>query len=297
LQTDFSSRYTSILKPLGLSDYEIRVFITLIGIGPTNYRVLVTESNVPTGKIYQVLSSLESKGFIEVVNGKPKLFKAAEPKKAFRKRLRQIEDDYLDLERSIKEGLQNLQSEYTQKYGNTQGTITEVIVGSNAFESVIKNTLLKAEDEVLVSSIDLVSRLHLEEIIKDLQLKGVSINALSTRLPPSNNNISKGLSDELLDLWVNTRVSKSIPSKYLIVDNRSVSLFLNGYEEETCVQIQSAPLCQVLRENFLQTWSNGTTFTQNLKNPKLNVSGVNKLNQNSVNPPIYPDNQNLVANN
>ncbi|HMK94205.1 MAG TPA: helix-turn-helix domain-containing protein, partial [Candidatus Limnocylindrales bacterium] len=103
MQLDFSSRYTSILQPLGLSDYEIKVFLTLIEIGPTNYRILVKESNVPTGKIYQVLSTLESKGFIEADQGKPKLFRAIEPKKAFRRRLRQMEDDYLDLERRIRD--------------------------------------------------------------------------------------------------------------------------------------------------------------------------------------------------
>lgn len=269
MQPDFSNRYTSILKPLGLSDYEIKVFLALIEIGPTNYRVLVKESNVPTGKIYQVLSSLESKGFIEVASGKPKLFRAAEPKKAFRRRLRQIEDDCLDLESSIRAGLQNLQAEYSQRYGNTQGTVTEVIVGSEAFESAVKKNLLKAQNEVLISSSELISRLHLEELIKDLLLKGVSINAICPRLPVADNGVSNGLLDELAGLGVNARVLDSVLSKYIIVDNQNVSLFLDGYEEETCVEIQSAMLCQVLRESFILNWGNARTLTQNHKNHTL----------------------------
>jgi sugar-specific transcriptional regulator TrmB len=270
MQPDFSSRYTSILKPLGLSDYEIRVFLTLIEIGPTNYRILVRESNVPTGKIYQVLSTLESKGFIEVVRGKPKLFRATEPKKAFSRRLRKMEEDYLDLELRIREGLQNLQFEYSQRYDNAQGTVTEIMVGSNSFERVIKENLPRAEDEVLISSIELISRLHLEELIKDLRLKGVSINATCPRLPATDNGISKDLIGKLEGLGVKIRVLESIPSKYLIVDNRSVSLFIDGYEDETCILIQSPALCQVLRESFMLKWETGRTLTQNDKNHALN---------------------------
>ena len=271
MQPDFSSRYTSILKPLGLSDYEIRVYLTLIEIGPTNYRILVKASNVPTGKIYQVLSTLESKGFIEVVPGKPKLFRATEPKKAFRRRLRQIEDDYLDLEHRIREGLKNLELEYSQRYDNTQGTVTEVIVGSNAFENVIKENLLRAEDEVLISSSELVSRLHLEEAIKDLQLKGVRINAISLGLPTAYSGISDGRSDELVGLGVNNQVSESVPSKYIMVDNKSVSLILDSYEQETCVQIQSPALCRVLRESFIQKWEKNRALTQKHKKRMLNL--------------------------
>lgn len=259
------------MKPLGLSDYEIRVFLTLIEIGPTNYRILVKESSVPTGKIYQVLSTLESKGFIEVVRGKPKLFRATEPKIAFRRRLRQMEDDYLDLEHRIREGLKNLELEYSQRYESTQGTVSEVIVGSNAFESLIRENLLRAEDEVLISSSDLISRLHLEESIKDLQLKGVRINAISPSLPTKYNGTSSRRPNELLGLGVNTRVLESASPKFIMVDNRSVSLLLDSYEKETCVQIQSPGLCRVLRESFIQNWEKNRTLNQKNKNHVLNT--------------------------
>ncbi len=279
MQFDFLNRYTSILKPLGLSDYEIRVFLKLIEIGPTNYRVLVKGSNVPTGKIYQVLSALESKGFIETIQEKPKLFKATDPKKAIRRRLRQIEDDYLDLEHRIKDVLQNLQSEYSQKYDKTQGTITGVAVGSSSFESVVKENLSKAEDEVLISSTELISRLHLEEPLKDLQLKGVCVNAICPSLQAANNCISSGHSYELAGLGVNIRVSASFPFKYITMDNKTISLLLDGNEEETCIQIQSAALSRRLREIFMQKWEDSRPLTQNSKNHTQNGNAISAQNR------------------
>jgi sugar-specific transcriptional regulator TrmB len=273
METDFSNRYTNILKPLGLSDYEIRVFITLIGVGPTNYRTLVKESNVPTGKIYQVLSNLESKGFIEADQGSPKLFKAIEPKKAVMRRLRQIEDTYLDLEHSIRDVLQNLQFEYSQKYNAAQGIVTEIIVGSDDFKSLIKENLLKAEDEIFFSSSDLIHQLCLEEIIKNLRLKGISINAICPSLPTAKKS-SNGGSNGLLDLGVNARLFESTPSKFIIVDNKSVSIILYGNEEETCIQIQGAALCRVLRESFKGTLGNGGALNQKHKTKSLNLNGL-----------------------
>jgi sugar-specific transcriptional regulator TrmB len=258
---EFRNRYTSILKPLGLSDYEIRVFLTLIEIGPTNYKILVKESNVPTGKIYQVLSTLESKGFIEVVQGKPKLFRASEPRKAFRRRLRQMEEDYLDLEYRIKEELKNLELEYSQRYESAQGTVTDVTVGSNAFEGVVKEHLQRAQDEVLVSSSELISRLHLEESIKDLQLKGVRINAISLSPPAKYDGIFDRSSDEATGFGVNVRLLEPSSPKYIMVDNKSVSLLLDSYQQETCIQIQSPALCRVLRESFIQKWEKNRTLS------------------------------------
>jgi sugar-specific transcriptional regulator TrmB len=278
MSTDFSSQYRDILKLLGLSDYEIRVFIGLIENGSSNYSSIAKESKVPTGKIYQVLSALESKGFIEVSEGKPKQFTAVEPKKACRKRLRQMEDDYLDLENKIGDALQNLQFQYSQKYDRTQGIVTEVIVGSKAFENVIKQNLLKAKDEVLFSSsCELIARLNLEGILKDLRFRGVSINVLCQSFPASDKDVSNGVIEGLLGLDVNIRLSESVQSKYIVVDNQDVLLLVDGQEEETCIQILSSALCRVLREDFINTWVNGKILTQDPNNLAVNVKRTSKI--------------------
>jgi len=278
MPTDFSSQYWDILKLLGLSEYEIRVFISLVENGSSNYSSIAKESKVPTGKIYQVLSALESKGFIEVLEGKPKSFRAVEPKKACRRRLRQMEDDYLDLENKIGEAMQNLQFQYSQKYDKTQGIVTEVIIGANAFENVIKQTLRKAKDEVLFSSSnDLIARLNLQEILKDLRLKGVSINVLCQSFPAADKDVSNGVIEGLLGLDVNIRLSESIYSKYVVVDNQNVLLLVDGQEEETCLQILSSALVRVLREDFINTWVNGKILTQDSNNLAVNVKRTSKI--------------------
>jgi sugar-specific transcriptional regulator TrmB len=196
-----------------------------------------------------VLSSLEAKGFIEVVLGTPRLFRAVEPKKAITRRLRQIEDDYMDLEHRIRDVLQNLQFEYSQKYNAAQGIITDIIFENEKFETTIREHLLKAEDEVIVSSSDLISGPSLDETIKDLALKGVSVKVLS-----SNNRVANKLPNipfkGFLSPGVNSRNVESNPLKFVVVDNKNVSLLIECGEQKLFIDIQSASLCKALRESI-----------------------------------------------
>jgi sugar-specific transcriptional regulator TrmB len=157
-------RYSETLKNLGLSNYEIRVFLTLLMQGPMNYRSLCHESSVLTGKIYQVLSTLESKSFVEISQDRPKVLSAAEPKRAFRNRLRQIEEDFVDLELKTRDLLQTLQFQYNLKYDKIQGIVSEIFVGGAASANSIRENLLKAEDEALFSTERFSPVLQIEDL-------------------------------------------------------------------------------------------------------------------------------------
>jgi sugar-specific transcriptional regulator TrmB len=275
MQLNFLSRYDQVLRNLGLMDYEIKVYSTLLSNGPMNYRVLVQESGVPTGRIYQVLSTLESKGFIEVDQDKTKLFKATEPKKAFTRRLRQIEEDYLELENKTRQVLQELQMEYSQTYESIKGIVNEIRVGDNSFSSVVRENLLKAEEEILISPGELVNQLHIDDVIRVLLSRGVNIRALCSIGQGANAEASTGFSNTLATLGVKTRLQQFIPSKYFVVDSKSVLLFLAEPEKEACVQIQGKTLCRVLRDSFTDAWEKARILNYNSGfNPKLNAQTV-----------------------
>ena len=59
------------LQEFGLTDYEIRSYTSLLEIGPATASELSESSSVPYSKIYEVLGSLEKKGWIEMEHGRP----------------------------------------------------------------------------------------------------------------------------------------------------------------------------------------------------------------------------------
>jgi len=244
------------------------VFLTLLVNGPSNYRVLGRDSNVPTGKIYQVLSTLEAKGFIEIIQEKPKVFRAAEPKKALRRRLRQLEDDFFELERKIREALPTLQLQYSLKHDVIQGVVSEVFVGSNSFAKSVHENFLKALDEILISTSKLDIKLHDEDLFKRLLERGVSIKMICSDVGENN----KETLNRLIDLGIDIRVLDAITDRYYVVDDKCASIFVGRFGEDVCVQILGTALCRVLRERFAEVWEKARVLS-----PKVNSHRVVQL--------------------
>lgn len=67
------------LKQLGLTEYEVQVYLALLKYGSLKGGELSKLSSVPHGKTYQALESLQSKGFVSVLPVKPKVFSAVKP--------------------------------------------------------------------------------------------------------------------------------------------------------------------------------------------------------------------------
>lgn len=71
------------LRDLGLSEYEKRVYRTLLRTGPTTAKELSEESEVPMGRIYDVLNGLEGIDLVRSQTAsRPKRYAAVEPEAA-----------------------------------------------------------------------------------------------------------------------------------------------------------------------------------------------------------------------
>ena len=91
------------LKLLGMSEYEARVYISLVRLGKATAREVHDDSGVPRARVYDVLEKLAKKGFADVEEAEPKRYKAVEPEKIVEK-LRQkyiaaAEESLIELEK------------------------------------------------------------------------------------------------------------------------------------------------------------------------------------------------------
>jgi sugar-specific transcriptional regulator TrmB len=81
------------LKKFSLSDYESRVYTTLVLNGPLKAGDVSAESKVPQSKVYSVLEQLMSKEMVEFLGGRPKEFKAVPPNTALKNLLEEREKE------------------------------------------------------------------------------------------------------------------------------------------------------------------------------------------------------------
>lgn len=76
-----------MLSDFGLTNYESKVYTTLLELGTSNARQISKTSKVPYGRIYDVLHNLESLGVITSDNSRPQNFSAVDPETAINRLL------------------------------------------------------------------------------------------------------------------------------------------------------------------------------------------------------------------
>jgi sugar-specific transcriptional regulator TrmB len=77
-------RSVAELRRLGMTEYEARAYVGLVGLGEGTARQVHEACGVPRPRIYDILESLETKGFVEVWTGKPKYYRAIPPDRLIR---------------------------------------------------------------------------------------------------------------------------------------------------------------------------------------------------------------------
>lgn len=72
-------RISSTLKKLGLSEYEARAYVALVALGPSSASFVAEIAQIPRTSAYKTMLSLERKGFVSSLAGRPRTFSPADP--------------------------------------------------------------------------------------------------------------------------------------------------------------------------------------------------------------------------
>ncbi|WP_424357715.1 TrmB family transcriptional regulator [Methanocella sp. MCL-LM] len=67
------------LKTLGLTEYEAKVYATLVALDRAEVKPICENVDIPRPSVYQSLKTLTDKGLVQVVNAKPAVYRATPP--------------------------------------------------------------------------------------------------------------------------------------------------------------------------------------------------------------------------
>ncbi len=94
-----------ILKKIGLSDHEIKIYLTLLRLGTSTATKIASETNIDRATTYRFISLLIERGFVSyVITNNVKYFNAAHPNKLIedqKEKLNQIKNLLPELENLI----------------------------------------------------------------------------------------------------------------------------------------------------------------------------------------------------
>lgn len=237
----------------GLNIYETKVWLALLGKGIASAGEIASISKVPRSRTYDVLESLEKKGFAITKIGKPVKYIGIKPRTILEKIKNNVrknaEEKIVSLSR-IKETQEFVQLEELYKKGINpikREDISASLSGKSNITNYLKEILQNAEKEVIIctSAEDVKTKEKLfKQTMIELTKKGIKTKFALF----GDDNLIKTLEKRL-----NTRIIKTeIKSKFFLIDRREILFYLSidANENDTAIWVNSEFFTQAFASLF-----------------------------------------------
>jgi len=260
------------LRDLGLSEYESRTYRELLDQGPTTAKELSASSDVPMGRIYDVLNDLEGDGLVRSqAASRPKKYVAVEPDAAL-DRLVEARKRELDQQAERYEAVADDLIDDLDAADSVQGQFWTAAVGADETVELFLERLSAADEHIhyvvgLPSpQIDLgtVGRQALEAFEAALD-RGVTVQVL---IHPE---LIETVPEELNERFENRlgdydryeiRGSPSIDGTFTLIDGEEVCIEvpnpLDSSEVFAMIDFKDATFADDVRTVFEEQWAEST---------------------------------------
>tara|TARA_Y100000310_G_scaffold94955_1_gene92771 strand:+ start:8113 stop:8871 length:759 start_codon:yes stop_codon:yes gene_type:complete len=211
-----------------LNIYEIKIWTSLLSRGIAAASELAEISGVPRSRCYDVLESLEKKGFIIMKIGKPIKYIAVQPEAVVdrvKKKLQEEADQQIEIVENLAETDIFEELELLHKTGIKKvdvENITDSVVGRNNVNRFIKEMLLRAKKNVTIVTNEegIKNKVKVLRKVKDnLAKKKVKVK-FYTNIP--NANVDAGM--EVL--------STKHDGRFVNIDNEEVFFIMGSKDPE-----------------------------------------------------------------
>ncbi|WP_135364959.1 TrmB family transcriptional regulator [Halosimplex halophilum] len=222
------------LRDLGLSEYEARAYRALLESGPTTAKELSRASDVPMGRIYDVLNSLETQSLARSQTAsRPKKYVAVESDTALD---RLLDSKKRELERQA-EQYEDIVDDLTDELDGAEPVeepFWTASVGAAEALDLLVERLTAADERIVVVASAPVQQFDIDDVaarvtaaLEDALERGVSVSVLLT--PEMVDALPEAVGEryrEALQPHANfeTRTSANVTGTFEIVDDTEVCI-------------------------------------------------------------------------
>ncbi len=249
-----SEKTRKVLQDLGLTDYEIKVYISLLGNPGSQASDISKSSDVPVSKIYEVLSNLERKGWVESQHGRPSKYFPKSPSTALQAFRMRIESELNTNEEYL---LRELMPIYERKESQERPDIW-IVRGEFNILAKVRESIDRCEKELLA-----VVPPQLNDVIDLLLPTVIRIRSLGV-------NVRMLLSEEINETSLRNiaavtqlRLKGNMFGGGVICDAREVVLLLGesgGTGRALAIWSDHAGLASFAKNYFEFLWTEATPF-------------------------------------
>lgn len=260
------------LRDLGLSEYEARAYRSLLRLGPTTAKDLSRASEVPMGRIYDVLNSLEQYRLVRSqAASRPKKYVAVEPDAGLD---RLLDDRKRDLEQKASQYEQIVEELSTEleTADPVDGQFWTAAVGPDETLDLLLERISTAERDLVMVAGTPAAGLDLGEIgervtdqVEETLDRGVSVSLLLSPdvvdgLPRS---VGRRYTERLADHPnFDVRVATGLQGTFNLIDDVEVCVEvsnpLDPGEAFAMIDLKDPEFARDVRESFEPRWENAS---------------------------------------
>jgi len=234
-----------------LNVYETKIWLALLNKGVASAGEVASISGVPRSRAYDVLESLEKRGFAIVKLGKPVQYIGVKPKivlEKLKKNVMKDADEKVESLSKVKGTEEYMQLEELHKQGITpvkRESVSASLSGKSNISTQIKEILENAEKEVVICA-----------NVDDMNAKAKLFHQTFQKLKKSNVKIKAALSgdDKAIKQLSNKLGIKfkkiEINAKFFIVDKKEILFYVSKDKDQTAIWLNSEFFAQSFASLF-----------------------------------------------
>jgi HTH-type transcriptional regulator, sugar sensing transcriptional regulator len=270
----FETKFLNKLKAFNINSYEAKIWAALLSRGVSTAGELSDIANVPRSRAYDVLESLERKGFIVMRVGKPIKYIAVSPEEVM-ERVKSNYSKEADEKISAINELKNdlLLNELNMLYNHgieliEPCDISGALKDRNSYYTNLNMLIKEAEKSIIImtTSEGLVRKADaLKKSLTKANKKGVEIKIAA----PLNEKTKEA--EEKLSEIAKIKNITNINSRFLIVDGKKTIFSLLDDKQisadyDSAIWVNTDFFAQSIQSMFEHVWENDETKEIELKN-------------------------------
>ncbi len=272
------------LKVLNLTDYETKIWITILSKGIADPKEISNITSIPRSRTYEVLDSLEKKGFIMLKLGKPKKYISISPKKiiqlAKNKEKTSMEKEINRIEKVEEEIIGKLDNIYNRNKKEDISTenIISITNGKSKQLENIKMLIKSTEKQIKIfTEVELLEDIILlfKKDLNDLINRNVDVKII-TKI---NSKKKKELIREEINFIKIKEIEQDIKKGFIIVDGKEINFtsLKDDNNKKQSFWVNTSFFGKALSKMFDIAWKNGELITGASKKNKVETKKRKKI--------------------
>ena len=254
-------REAAVLQRLGLTEYESRIYLVLVKMGPIKASEISFFGRVPRTKTYGAIKELERKGLLKVVPGKPEVYTPASPNDVLMPLVIKLNHEVKDSE-SVVQSLNVTfeSSKYVRRDTPREASEFWQINGRQNVLEKLNQILRDAKTSISMSTsaMGLIRAYKSQaEILEVAKTRGVAVRLLA---PITTENA--GVAQQIAEVIELKRLEKPFSNNFASVDSRELVVIESKPDDlrtdrgsDLAIWTTNKLLIELHEQFFERTWS------------------------------------------